>query len=568
MINIFSSIKFKVFLSICLLILLSMSVMSFVNNNFLLSKLTDYATDNATSTSTETKKSIEYILELIQNSSSLLCTNKEIINGLTDKTNPDEEYSINTILRNVSSIQPQISGIYIVGLNGKVFSSVPFKSEIEILRKLGEMTQDESHYSGLYRGNNRNQNVDVISYFNNIRRYGKEIGILIIDIDYNSLKDAFTTTTIRSDEKVLVLDSQGSIIFNFPNYVYLDSIVENNPEILKHGNLLIENNVFGVESIIVSSLIESADWRIVRVITKENVYKDTEALKSLSFSISVIFIILALCLSYVLSTVLTNPLKELRSKIKHVENGNLNINVKVSSRDEYGQLSQSFDNMVVKLKDYMDKELDNQKKKSEMKFQILQSQINPHFLYNTLDSVKWLATIQNVPSISEMVTSLINLLRYSLLDTDKLTSLSEELEGIKNYIIIQKYRYGDIFTVSYNIPDEIKSCKILRFILQPIVENSIYHGFENLYKQGSIKINAYQKDHNLIIEVIDNGIGPGIENIGKNIVYKRSDSFNGIGLNNIQERIQLYFGPQYGIYLAAGYKNKGTVVTITVPYII
>ncbi len=568
MINLFKSIKFKVFLSICLLILLSMSVMSFINNEFLFSKLTEYASDNAISTSTETKKSIEYILELIQNSSSLLCTNKDIINGLTDKTNPNEEYSINTILRNVSSIQPQISGIYIVGLNGKVFSSVPFKSEKEILSKLEKMTKDESHYSNLYRGNNRNQNADVISYFNIIRRYGKKIGTLIIDINYNSLKEAFTTTTIRNDEKVLVLDSQGNIMFNFPNYVYLGSIVENNPEILKRGNLQIENNIFGLESIIVSSLIESADWRIVRVITKENVYKDTEALKSLSFSISVIFVIIALCLSYALSTILTNPLKELRSKIKYVESGNLNINVKVNSQDEYGQLSQSFDNMVVKLKDYMDKEFDDQRKKSEMKFQILQNQINPHFLYNTLDSVKWLATIQNVPSISEMVTSLINLLRYNLLDTDKLTSLTEELEGIKNYIVIQKYRYGDIFTVSYNIPDQIKSCKILRFILQPIVENAIYHGFENLYKQGSININAYQKDQDLIIEVIDNGIGPGIENIGENIVYKRSDSFNGIGLNNIQERIQLYFGPQYGIYLAAGYNNKGTVVTITVPYIL
>lgn len=545
-----------------------MSVMSFINNEFLFSKLTEYASDNAISTSTETKKNIEYILELIQNSSSLLCGNKDIINGLTGKTNPDEEYNINTILRNVSSIQPQISGIYIVGLNGKVFSSVPFKPEKEIFSKLEYMTQDDYHYSGLYRGNNRNQNADVISYFNIIRRYGKKIGTLIIDMDYNSLKEAFTTTTIKSDEKVLVVDNQGSILFSFPNYVYLDSIIENNPEILKRDNLQIENHVFGLESIIVSSLIENADWRIVRVITKENVYKDTEALKSLSLSISVIFIVLALFLSFALSTVLTNPLKELRSKIKYVENGNLDINVKVNSHDEYGQLSQSFDNMVVKIKDYMGKEFEDQKKKSEMKFQILQNQINPHFLYNTLDSVKWLATIQNVPNISEMVTSLINLLRYNLLDTDKLTSLAEEIEGVKNYIVIQKYRYGDIFTVSYNISENIKSCKILRFILQPIVENAIYHGFENLSKQGSIIINAYQKNQNLIIEVIDNGTGPGIENIGENVVYKRSDSFNGIGLNNIQERIQLYFGPQYGIYLGTGAKNKGTVVTITVPYIV
>jgi two-component system sensor histidine kinase YesM len=149
-----------------------------------------------------------------------------------------------------------------------------------------------------------------------------------------------------------------------------------------------------------------------------------------------------------------------------------------------------------------------------------------------------------------------------------LTTLSEEIEGVNNYIIIQKYRYGDLFTVTYNIPDMLMSCKVLRFILQPIVENSIYHGFENLSQQGAIIINAYHIDQKLIIEVIDNGSGPGIDNIGENVVYKRSDSFNGIGLNNIQERIQLYFGSQYGLKLTAGANNKGTVVTITVPYII
>lgn len=567
MANLFRSIKFKLFLTIGLLVLLSMIVLSFINNEFLFSKLTEYESDNAISTSNETKKSIEYILDLIQNTSSLLCNNKDIINGLTDKTNTDEEYSINTMLRNVSSIQPQISGIYIIGLNGKVFSSIPFKPANQILAKISNMTINEGQYSGLYRDSNNKQNVDVISYFNKINRYGEKIGTLIIDIDYNSLKEVFTTTTIKSDEKVLVVDKQGSILFNFPNYVNLESIIEENSEILEHEDLQIENNVFGLQSIIVSSVIENPDWRFVRIITKEKVYNDTDALKALSFWISGIFVILALGLSFFLSTLLTNPLKELRSKIKHVENGNLDIKVKVNSKDEYGQISESFDNMVVKLKNYMDREFYEQKKKSEMKFQILQNQINPHFLYNTLDSVKWLATIQNVPNISEMVTSLINLLRYNLLDTDRLTTLAEEIEGVKNYIVIQKYRYGNIFTVTYNISESIMSCKVLRFILQPIVENAIYHGFENLTRQGSIIINAYRKDQCLTIEVIDNGTGPGIENIGANVVYKQSDRFNGIGLNNIQERIQLYFGPQYGIHLATGEKNKGTVVTITIPYL-
>ena len=301
MINLFYSIKFKVFMSICFLVVLSMSVLGFINNEFIFSKLTEYEFDNAISKSNETKKSIEYILDLIENTSSLLCNNKDIINGLTDKTNPDEEYSINRMLRNVSSIQPQINGIYIVGLNGKVFSSIPFKPDASILEKLDYMTGDDGQYSDIYRESGNDQAISI-SYYNKIRRYGVKIGTLIIDIDYNSLRDAFARTSIKNDEKVIVVDKKGGILFNFPNYVNLESIIENNPEILERQEVQIENEVFGLESIIVTSLIKNADWRIVRIITKEKVYADTESLKSLSFLISGIFVILTLGLCLVLKT--------------------------------------------------------------------------------------------------------------------------------------------------------------------------------------------------------------------------------------------------------------------------
>ena len=571
MVSRFHSIRFKIFISLCLLTILSTAIIIFINDKYVLSTLTKYEFDTAVSTSNETKKSIEYMLDLIQNTSDLLCTNDDIINSLDTKvvTYIDidaQQNMINTMLTNAADIQPNILGIYVVGSNGKVFSSLPEQTYYDVLIKKVNLARTSNEFSGVYRDNT--QDKDIITYSTKIYSGSKrDVGTLIIDIDYNKMQETFSTTSVTNDEKILVIDQNGDTLFNSPNYISLDSIIAENPEILERQELQLEKEVFGLPCIIVSSSIEQTNWKIIRIITKEKVYEDTNKLRLIIFSIAFVFVVIAFVISILLSTILTRPLNELRGKIKHVENGNFDINVSVNSKDELGQLSHSFDNMVDKIKDYMDKELESQKMKSEMKFQMLQNQINPHFLYNTLDSVKWLATIQNVHNISEMTTSLINLLRYNLNDTDKLTPLSEEIESIKNYITIQKYRYGNMFSVVYDIPPELLQSKILRFILQPIVENAIYHGFDNLDNEGEITISVHRETDSLVISINDNGTGPGEDNIGENISYTKSDKFNGIGLDNIQKRIQLYFSSSYGLALSKGRNGVGTKVTITVPYI-
>lgn len=207
------------------------------------------------------------------------------------------------------------------------------------------------------------------------------------------------------------------------------------------------------------------------------------------------------------------------------------------------------------------------KKKADMEFQILQAQINPHFLYNTLDSIKWLAVIQNVHNISSMTNSLINLLKYNISRNNKTVMLSEELESVKNYVNIQKYRYGDIFEVTYDVNEDLLEYRILKFILQPIVENAIFHGFENMEGNCLIKIIARKKDEYLIIEIIDNGIGITNERL-EDIQSPNKDKgkFSGIGLRNIEERIKLYFGEKYGLTIDSKL-HEGTHVSLFLPII-
>jgi two-component system sensor histidine kinase YesM len=185
-----------------------------------------------------------------------------------------------------------------------------------------------------------------------------------------------------------------------------------------------------------------------------------------------------------------------------------------------------------------------QKRQNELKLEVLRSQINPHFLYNTLDSIKFLANLQEIHNIASMCSSLINLLKYNL-SSSTLATLGEEVESISNYVGIQKYRYGDIFEFKTGIAPETEGCVISRFVLQPLVENCLIHGFDNIESGGEILIRSGLEGESLRLEVINTGneiSGETLDKINRGIESDRS--FNNIGVHNIRERIRLQFGEQ------------------------
>jgi two-component system sensor histidine kinase YesM len=574
------TIQKKIFFYICSLTTLSIITIGFVSYTLFFQTLEKNEIEYSIQSSNKTKQNIEFFLKLVDNTATLLASNKELLEELNlpySSLNPNYatgQNKINTMLQNIISVQEYIKGIYIVGPNGNFYTSDWGVNENELRKKYNllyyqELSMDE-YYTGVHQNNYHSfSETNVISYVKPIFEFpsGKNLGTIIIDLNYDYLKEMFTISSIESDEKVLVINPEGKKIFNFPYNTILDDVIDNNPELLKFKKTILNKKVFGKDSIIVSNTIDYSDWKIIRIISADKIHRDTNALGTVALSIFILFIIFSLSASLVLSFTLTKPIKELNNKIKLVEQGDLSVNVKVQSSDELGQLSESFNNMIIKLRELINKVLEEQKKKSDMEFQILQAQINPHFLYNTLDSIKWLAVIQNVHSIGEMATALINLLKYNISRNSLNVTLAEELESVNNYIKIQKYRYGDIFDVKYSVEERTQQCKILRFILQPIVENAIFHGFENMEGNGIIEINSLIKNEYLIIEVVDNGVGMDVntlDNITKDKNYEKK--FSGIGIRNIGERIKLYFGEKYGISFSSEL-NKGTKVTLTLPVI-
>ena len=285
--------------------------------------------------------------------------------------------------------------------------------------------------------------------------------------------------------------------------------------------------------------------------------------------ISGIIMLLGLILTFLLNRIINRPLSKLLEKMKLISAGDFSYDPTIEWENELGIIGKGINNLSENIALLMNKRLEDEKEKNQLEYEILQSQINPHFLYNTLNSIKWMASIQNATGIAEMTTALSKLLRSVSKDVKQIHSLSEEIKLLDHYFIIQKYRYGGNLSLSYTIEDShILECKVPKFTLQPIVENAIFHGIEPKQSKGKINIHIYTGHGNLlIIDIHDNGIGmtkKQIYSILNSAHDHKLDFFKKIGINNVNMRIKHSFGKSFGLTIKSSHKI-GTTVQIKLP---
>ena len=317
------------------------------------------------------------------------------------------------------------------------------------------------------------------------------------------------------------------------------------------------------------------------------IYEETKKLNTVSIKIrkqmAVIFtfsIISILCILYftmymynLVSGHIADPIKKLCNYTKRSENDLLENNLQ-SNILEIDELSYNFNDKIIRIKELIENIKIEQKNKKNTELWLLQAQINPHFLYNTLDTVVWMAEAGDSKKVVDMITALSSFLRIGLNKGKKFIQIREEIRHIESYLKIQKFRYDDILEYSIEIEDSLYDMRILKLLLQPLVENALYHGIKYKREGGSIRIRGYEKDNNIILEVIDNGVGMDENKLNKikalientslensDIIRTTGDSF---GLYNVAERIRLYYGNEYGLDIESR-ENVGTTVTIILP---
>lgn len=397
---------------------------------------------------------------------------------------------------------------------------------------------------------------------------GEVIGFINILVDSSAIEDILSEATLGDSGAFYIETASGESLF-------LTSTKYTGRHLIpKWRQMKEENSGYMTNAsrttFTVFDTIATTGWKIIGQAPVSELMKDSNDIRSLIFITVAFSIIFTITLYYFISSKLIRPIRHLKEKMKIASLGNLDVKVVNESSDEIADLGNSFNIMLAKIKSLLQKSVNEQKQLTNAEFRALQSQINPHFLYNTLDNIIWMAESKKSSEVIEMTKALSNFFRITLSNGKDSITLEKEIEHIRNYLTIQKIRYRDILDVTFDFNDEILNFFILKLTLQPLVENAIYHGIKNKRGKGIIHIKGdFNKTGDICIDIIDNGIGMKEDELMRirqqltRGIPLNKDS-GGFGMVNVQQRIQLYYGKPYGLTLDSKY-GDGTHICLIIP---
>lgn len=399
--------------------------------------------------------------------------------------------------------------------------------------------------------------------------YDNFLGIMLIDVELDLLARICRDIQLGKTGYVTLVDQNGQIIFH-PQ-----------PELIgKSVGLLLGNPVgeswrsgyytYG-NRVIMGKTLPMTQWSIIGISDRAELIAEMTTVARISFALIAGSIIAVILVALLLSGVLTKPLKELQSSMQAAAE-NLNTVVPVRTYDEIGQLGQAFNQMLSQIRQLMRQSVQEQKKLRQIEMRALQEQIKPHFIYNTLEVIIGLLETNQNEDVIKMVEALGAFFRISLSQGRELIRIKEEVDHVRNYLYIQKLRHGEKYDYRFEVEDGITHYKTLKLLLQPLVENAIYHGVRSTESNdGLIVIKGYRAEETICFEVVDNGRGmPAemVETINRSLRGECAEEQEryGFGLRNVHERIVLAFGQEYGLWLTSTL-NQGTKAVLRLPLI-
>lgn len=395
-------------------------------------------------------------------------------------------------------------------------------------------------------------------------------GVLLVDMNYSGIEQMFSKVNDGGVGYVYLCDQDGEIIYHpKQKALYTGLVEENNIEHVTHADGNFSETFNGEDREIVIKTVGYTGWKIVSVTPKAELLLDAGQLRLFTVLVATITMIFITFGIYFISYVVTDPIRRLEDSLFYLETGLMDENhIYTGGSPEITHLSRTIKSMVRQMKKLTDDMVSSEKEKRKSELDALQSQINPHFLYNTLDSVVWMIEGERYKDAISMVTALSKLFRISLSKGNNVITIHDEIEHAKNYLNIQKYRYKNKFNAIIDVDPAIENCATIKLIVQPLLENAIYYGVEYMDGEGEISLKGYEKDGDIFIEVSDNGMGIPEETL-KTLLTDKARSRgkgSGIGLWNVNQRISLYFKGEYGLKIDSEL-DEGTTVTIHLPKI-
>lgn len=416
----------------------------------------------------------------------------------------------------------------------------------------------------------------------NIETFRKE-GILVVQIKRLEFERIFRNLTLPNnlqDTSFLLVNDEGLILFDPKEQndgenmkLYINREIDYHPEYQSF-----KSKFDGEESVVSIHKLEGYPWSLVSVTSWETLSQEVTSFAKWFLVILGLCLVTAVAFNKFFMNRITGTIAIIVRFMRRVEDGDLSARVEEKGEDELLLLSRGYNDLMDRINRQFDQIRNEQRLKTEAHMRVLQAQIKPHFLFNTLESINVLAVQNEGRKVSEMVYRLASILRISIQEREEIT-LEEELRYLKSYLEIQKFRFEDVFDYEIDVPKELLSCRIMKLTLQPLVENSIQHGFEGLDYKGLIMIKAWTQRGNLIVHVEDNGWGmtskqlsvfaymmpeeknpvqPGAENL------KLNQERRGLGLRSVADRIRIQYGDGYGLFICSS-QPGGTVIHCVIP---
>lgn len=482
------------------------------------------------------------------------------------------EDELKQYLNSVVNVRSGIVTIMVYDLNGELLNYGSDESELknqlgENLSYLPDIFNDDSNHISAPHVQNMFKSyypwVVTIGYKVYSALYQKDV-YLAMDISFSKVLSYINLVSIGKRGYCFVVDEQGNYVYHPQQQLIFSGMKDEDMEFLMRepdGTSIVGDKIYSI------STMSNYGWKIVGIsYTDEMIQEKITQMYERIFEIALGCIALALLVIWIFGNKISKPMKELSGAMQQFETQVENYRYSpVRGIAEIESLSKSFDHLVMMIQNLMIhiKEEETELRKTELK--ALQTQINPHFLYNTLDSIQWMCEQGENERAVEMVSALAKLFRISISKGKEFITIEQELTHVRNYMIIQSFRFHNQFQYSFDVDEQVLQYYCNKITLQPLVENAIIHGIEGLCDEGEIRIIAKQDGEEVILIVEDNGVGMSQEKCEKILKHDTADNF-GIGIKNVNDRLKIYFGDQYGLKIESEL-DEGTKITIRFPKI-
>jgi two-component system sensor histidine kinase YesM len=398
-------------------------------------------------------------------------------------------------------------------------------------------------------------------------RSGNHLGILFLNVREDTLSSVLKEMKGNSSGQYFIANQQG-IVVSSPDKEKLLQPIESEPIqtwVNAHDDAS-DIQVIGEErQLLAVRGFPQLGWKLVSATSLGSLTAGLESLQWTLLAIAVLCCVAAILGSLYLSKVIALPIVELARSMKGFREGDLNIQLKVATRDEMGYLAIGFNEMLRRLRELLENILREQRQKREYELALIQSQIKPHFLYNTLDVIYALSTMGRNTDVQKTTKALADFYRVSLSGGREHIRLEEELRNVRDYLAIQHIRYSDVFTYEIDVDRSILQASILKLTLQPLIENAIYHGLKEQTQMGKLLIKGYRSGNRIVIEVADDGVGMSEEKVkGLLLEGREASEHSSFGLLNVDNRLKLTYGSPYGLQITSQL-GEGTVVWVNLP---